>query len=64
MGTDIVTQCHQMTGITVAAIAEINIDSAKKALRIAGRPEDFRAYQARESAKWGALIRARNIRVG
>ena len=38
MGTDIVTQCHQMTGITVAAIAEINIDAAKKALAIAGRP--------------------------
>ncbi len=38
MGTDIVTQCDQMTGITVAAIAEINIDAAKKALRIAGRP--------------------------
>ncbi len=43
MGTDIVTQCHQMAGITVAAIAEINIDSAKKALRIAGRPEDGHA---------------------
>ena len=40
MGTDIVTQCQQMTGITVAAIAEINVDAAKKALRIAGRPED------------------------
>ncbi len=37
MGTDIVTQCDQMTGITVAAIAEINVDAAKKALRIAGR---------------------------
>ncbi len=42
MGTDIVTQCDQMPGITVAAIAEINIDAAKKALRIAGRaPESF-----------------------
>ena len=40
MGTDIVTQCQQMTGITVAAIAEINVESAKKALKIAGRPED------------------------
>ena len=40
MGTDIVTQCDQMTGITVAAIAEINIDAAKKALRIAGRPQE------------------------
>ncbi|MCS6891490.1 MAG: tripartite tricarboxylate transporter substrate binding protein [Rhodovarius sp.] len=29
---------------------------------IAGRTEDFRAYQRRESEKWGALIRARNIR--
>ena len=37
MGTDIVTQCDQMAGITVAAIAEINIDAAKKALRISGR---------------------------
>src|SRR5438045_1055350 len=39
MGTDIVTQCQQMTGITVGAIAEINIESAKKALTIAGRGE-------------------------
>ena len=39
MGTDIVTQCQQMTGITVAAIAEINLDAARKALRIAGRPD-------------------------
>jgi len=31
---------------------------------IAGRPEAFRAYQQRESAKWGGLISARNIRVG
>ncbi len=31
MGTDIVTQCAQMTGITVAAIADINLDSAKRA---------------------------------
>jgi predicted homoserine dehydrogenase-like protein len=37
MGTDIVTQCQQMTGITVGAIAEINIEAAKKALTIAGR---------------------------
>lgn len=31
---------------------------------IAGRPEEFRTYQQRESAKWGGLITARNIRVG
>jgi predicted homoserine dehydrogenase-like protein len=40
MGTDIVTQCDQMTGITVAAIAEINIDAARKALKISGRPPE------------------------
>ena len=40
MGTDIVTQCQQMTGITVAAIAEINLDSARKAYAIAGRGDD------------------------
>jgi predicted homoserine dehydrogenase-like protein len=39
MGTDIVTQCRQMTGITVAAIAEINPDAAMKAYAIAGRDE-------------------------
>src|SRR5262245_39910560 len=42
MGTDIVTQCDQMAGITVAAIAEINIEAAKRALAIAGRaPETY-----------------------
>jgi predicted homoserine dehydrogenase-like protein len=40
MGTDIVTQCQHMTGITVAAIAEINPDAARTALAIAGRPAD------------------------
>ena len=39
MGTDIVTQCNQMTEITVAAIAEINPGAAKKAYMIAGRDE-------------------------
>ncbi|WP_119271870.1 NAD(P)H-dependent oxidoreductase [Taklimakanibacter deserti] len=40
MGTDIVTQCDQMAGITVAAIAEINIAAAERALAIAGRPAE------------------------
>ena len=40
MGTDIVTQCDIMKGITVAAIAEINPTSAQKALQIAGRDDD------------------------
>ena len=31
---------------------------------VAGKPEEFRAYQQRESAKWGAIIRSRNIRNG
>ena len=39
MGTDIVTQCNHMTGITVGAIAEINAGAAKKAYMIAGRDE-------------------------
>ena len=55
MGTDIVTQCQQMTGITVAAIAEINIDSAKKALRIAGRAEDGHEVVSTASAFSAAL---------
>src|ERR1044072_6910670 len=44
MGTDIVTQCDHMTGITVAAIAEINIEAAKRALQIAGRPPESFAF--------------------
>lgn len=39
MGTDIVTQCAQMTGITVAAIAETNALKAKGAYAIGGRDE-------------------------
>jgi predicted homoserine dehydrogenase-like protein len=40
MGTDIVTQCQFMPGLTVAAIAEINPGAAAKAMRISGR-DDF-----------------------
>ena len=40
MGTDIVTQCDVMSGITVAAIAELNPTAAQKALKIAGRDDD------------------------
>ncbi len=50
MGTDIVTQCDQMTGITVAAIAEINIEAAKKALSIAGRPAESFAVAGSKAA--------------
>jgi predicted homoserine dehydrogenase-like protein len=55
MGTDIVTQCEQMTGITVAAIAEIDLDAAKKALRIAGRPDGAFAV-AENGAAFGDTI--------
>ena len=55
MGTDIVTQCRQMTGITVAAIAEINLDAARKALRIAGYPEEAHAV-AGTSASFGSAL--------
>ncbi len=42
MGTDIVTQCAQMKGITVAAIAETRMDKVKRAYAIGGRDEaDF-----------------------
>jgi predicted homoserine dehydrogenase-like protein len=49
MGTDIVTQCRHMAGITVAAIAEKNIDAAKRALGIAGFSEP--AFAAAESKR-------------
>ncbi len=40
MGTDIVTQCRMMKGITVAAIAEVRHGNATKALTIAGVPTE------------------------
>jgi predicted homoserine dehydrogenase-like protein len=39
MGTDIVTQVLHMRGLEVAAIADLNPDAARKALRIAGHDE-------------------------
>ena len=57
MGTDIVTQCDHMPGITVAAIAEINIDAAKKALRIAGRAIESFAVSETTSA-FNATLKA------
>src|SRR3954468_1916209 len=57
MGTDIVTQCDHMTGITVAAIAEINMDAAKRALQIAGRPaESFAVVET--AAEFNAALGA------
>jgi predicted homoserine dehydrogenase-like protein len=43
MGTDIVTQCGVMKGITVAAIAERRPGAAKRALEIAGRDNGVEA---------------------
>ena len=64
MGTDIVTQCGQMTGITVAAIAEINIDAAKKALAIAGRPDDSFAVADSKKSLDAALESGRTAITG
>jgi len=50
MGTDIVTQCGQMPGITVAAIAEINPGAAAKALTIAGRAAGSHIEASTQSA--------------
>jgi predicted homoserine dehydrogenase-like protein len=50
MGTDIVTQCTHMTGLTVAAIAEVHLDAAQRALKIAGKPDDgFEIVDSRQS---------------
>lgn len=40
MGTDIVTQVLQMRGIVVAAIADLNVPAAQRALVEAGHPPD------------------------
>jgi tripartite-type tricarboxylate transporter receptor subunit TctC len=45
------------------ASAEVKDRLATLAIRpVAGKPEDFPAYQRRESEKWGGIIRARNIK--
>jgi predicted homoserine dehydrogenase-like protein len=49
MGTDIVTQCGQMPGLTVAAIADINLSAASKALAIAGRAAGTHAEATTQS---------------
>ena len=59
MGTDIVTQCDQMAGITVAAIAEINIDAAKRALSIAGRSAESYGVASDKAAFDEALQKGR-----
>lgn len=57
MGTDIVTQCSQMTGITVAAIAETRSAKAKGAYAIGGRDEaDF--YSSNKKSDFDAAIAA------
>lgn len=55
MGTDIVTQCDQMKGITVAAIAEVRPGAAAKALQIAGRGSDSHRDASTQSAFDAAL---------
>jgi predicted homoserine dehydrogenase-like protein len=57
MGTDIVTQCEQMTGITVAAIAEINPGAAKKAFVIGGR-DAASYYASNKKSDFDAAIHA------
>lgn len=59
MGTDIVTQCDQMAGITVTAIAEINIKAAERALAIAGRPADSHVVASGKPAFDAALKQGR-----
>jgi predicted homoserine dehydrogenase-like protein len=49
MGTDIVTQCRMMQGITVAAIAEVRHGNAAKALKIAGVIEELHAVADTQS---------------
>ncbi|MFO1034516.1 MAG: homoserine dehydrogenase [Hyphomicrobiales bacterium] len=59
MGTDIVTQCDTMKGITVAAIAEVRPGAAEKALKIAGRPDGSHGTAATQSAFDATLEKGR-----
>ncbi|CAN5488347.1 NAD(P)H-dependent oxidoreductase [soil metagenome] len=55
MGTDIVTQCGHMAGITVAAIADINVEAARRALHIAGLAKESATAASSKSAFDDAL---------
>ena len=55
MGTDIVTQCDRMKGITVAAIAEVRPGAAAHALEIAGRDKGSHRDVGTQSAFDSAL---------
>ncbi len=59
MGTDIVTQCEQMHGITVAAIADRKISNAEKAMVIAGKGEGSHAVVSTASAVSDAISRGK-----
>jgi len=62
MGTDIVTQVLQMRGIVVAAIADINVPAAQRALAEAGHAPDAHRIVETASAMEEA-IRARRIAI-
>jgi predicted homoserine dehydrogenase-like protein len=57
MGTDIVTQCAQMNGITVAAIAETKMAKAQKAYTIGGRDSEH-FYTSNSKTDFDAAIAA------
>jgi predicted homoserine dehydrogenase-like protein len=59
MGTDIVTQCTHMAGLTVATIAEVNLEAARRALKIAGKPDDAAAIVDSRKAFDAALASGR-----
>ena len=59
MGTDIVTQCGQMKGISVAAVAEIVPGAAEKAMAIAGLDSASYSPASTQSALDGALERGK-----
>ena len=48
---------------TVAVDASLENVAILGLIVVAGSPEEFPAYLARENAKWGELIRARDIRI-
>ncbi len=57
MGTDIVTQCGQMQGITVSAIAETNVAKARTAYAIGGR-DQASFYTSNKQSDFDAALEA------
>ena len=59
--TAVVTQSESMDGLTVAAVAELNLEAARRAFRLAGVAEDAIAFCESRAEALAALDRGQRV---